>query len=304
MSDLSKLQFFGNAGGTCKRIEQVTRLATQSDVTHIEVGSITWLERFGNEGDIEWIRADGTSVNALGMPNGGEQYYRRYLRQMVEIAHANGKKLGVNIASIKQGDTEKLCQLCVEAGVDFITFNGGCPNVWEEGVQKKIVSHDPRGLERELVTIYSVVRDTDTTRIFLKLTSFGEEHALRNEVASVLSNYPLSLITTNTKTGTNLTREDGKPAISFKSGDQEINVGGMGGTELRPYAEQELQAFHMLLPHHPKVSVGGISEGQHLFDRLKMGAIGGQVATAYYFSNSDPHVFGHILTGYANLIPN
>lgn len=295
-----ELNFFGNAGGTCKRVEHVEALATKSAVTHIEVGSITWLERFGNEGDIHWISADGTSVNALGMPNGGEKYYRRYLRHMVEIAHANGKKLGVNIATINQGDTEKLCELCVEAGVDFITFNGGCPNVWVQGVQKKIVSHDPRGLERELITIFSVVKNID---IIVKLTQFGEEAILRKEVASVLNAFPVKIMTTNTKSGTNLTREDGKPAISFKSGDQKINVGGMGGTALRPYAEQELQEFHALLPHHEKISVGGISEGQHLYDRLKMGAIGGQVGTAYFFTE-DPHVFGHILEGYADLIPN
>ena len=298
---MSELQFFGNAGGTCKRVEQVERLAQRTAITHIEVGSITWLERFGNTGDIEWIRADGTSVNALGMPNGGEQYYRRYLRQMVEIAHANGKQLGVNVASISQGDTEKLCQLCVEAGIDFITFNGGCPNVWVEGVQKKIVSHDPLGLERELKDIFAVV--DRRIEVFVKLTRYGKERGVRDEIASLLNSYPVTLITTNTKPGTNLTREDGKPAISFRSGDDEIHVGGMGGTELRPDAEEELREFRILLPHHPIISVGAISEGQHLYDRLKMGAIGGQVGTAYYFTD-DTRVFGHILSGYGNLLPN
>ncbi|MFZ1655142.1 MAG: hypothetical protein WAT84_04930 [Candidatus Moraniibacteriota bacterium] len=292
--------FFGNAGGTCKTLEDVKKLATRTDVTHIEVGSITWEDRPGNVGDILWLRTDGTSVNALGMNNGGAQYYRRVLPEMIEIAHAHGKKLGVNIAAIDQGDTEKLCQLCVEARVDFITFNGGCPNVWVQGRQKKIISHDPRGLERELKDIFAVVgyRIID---VHMKLTLFAEKHELRREVASVLKPWVVTLLTTNTKPSTSLIREDGKPAISFRSDDQVINVGGMGGTELRPYAEQELREFHTLLPHHPIISVGAISEGQHLYDRLKMGAIGGQVGTAYFFTE-DPHVFGHILTGYANLI--
>lgn len=302
MSDLSELKFFGNAGGTCKTVADVEKLATRTAITHIELGSITWLERFGNKGDIQWIRADGTSVNALGMNNGGEQYYRRHLRHMVEIAHANGKEFGVNIASIEQGDTEKLCQLCIDAGVDFITFNGGCPNVWDEGVQKKIISHDPKGLDRELADIFAVAGGR--LDIYIKLSLYQNDHALRKEIASLLKPYPVTILTTNTKPSTNLTREDGKPAISFKSNGQEINVGGMGGTELRPYAEQELQEFHRLLPHHDIISVGAISEGQHLYDRLKMGAIGGQVGTAYFFT-ADPRVFGHILTGCADIItPN
>lgn len=300
MSDHSQLQFFGNAGGTCKTVADVKKLATKTAITHIEVGSITWLERSGNTGDIHWIRADGTSVNSLGMPNGGEAYYRRYLREMVEIAHANGKKLGVNIATIDQGDTEKLCQLCVEAGVDFITFNGGCPNVWTQGTHKKIVSHDPRGVEREIKTIYAVVGHG--IPVNFKLSLYQGERKLRAEVADALRPYPITLITTNTKPGTNLTREDGKPAISFRSGDQEINVGGMGGTELRPFAEEELCELHALLPDHPIISVGGISEGKHLHDRLQMGAIGGQIGTTYFFSE-DEHVFGHILSGYADLLP-
>ena len=294
-----KLEFFGNAGGTCKTLADVEKLATRTALTHLEVGSITWEDRPGNKGDIQWLRLDGTSVNALGMNNGGESYYRRHLPQMVEITHQNGKKLGVNIASIKQGDTEKLCQLCIEAGVDFITFNGGCPNVWTEGGQKKIISHDPIGLARELKDIYAVVRGK--IDVMVKLSLYQKELSLRREIASLLNNYPVTIITTNTKPNTNLTREDGKPAISFKSGEHVINLGGMGGTELRPYAEQELQEFHTLLPHHEKISVGGISEGQHLYDRLKLGAIGGQVGTAYFFTE-DTRVFGHILTGYAELI--
>lgn len=292
--------FFGNAGGTCKTLENVKKLATRTDVTHIEVGSITLEDRPGNVGNILWLRADGTSVNALGMNNSGAQYYRRVLPEMIEIAHVHGKKLGVNIAAINQGDTERLCQICVEAGVDFITFNGGCPNVWVQGRQKEIISHDPHGLERELKDIFAVVGDR-IIDVHMKLTLFADKAGLRQEIASVLEPWVVTLLTTNTKPGTNLIREDGKPAISFKSGDQEINVGGMGGTELRPYAEQELQEFRRLLPRHPIISVGGISEGQHLYDRLKMGAIGGQVGTAYFFTE-DPRVFGHILAEYANLI--
>lgn len=298
---MTELNFFGNAGGTCKTLEDVEKLA-RSAVTHIEVGSITVLRRGGNEGDIHYIDSKGTSANALGMPNRGLEYYRRVLPEMIAIAKAAGKELIVNIASINPGDTEALCQLCLEMGVRFITFNGGCPNAWAKGVQKKIVSFDPEALAREVATIFSVIGNSGI-QIYVKLSPYGsDEYSIRAEAASVLEPYKVGIIACNTLPNTRMLREDnGKPAISFRSGDQEINVGGMAGTKLKPYALAELSALHLLLPNHPIISVGAISTGEDVIERLHRGAIGVQIGTHYYFSEN-PRIFSDILTEYSNLI--
>jgi dihydroorotate dehydrogenase (fumarate) len=300
MSDISELRFFGNAGGTCKSLEDVQKLS-KSAVTHIEVGSITVLPRAGNDGTIHYINSNGTSVNALGMPNRGLEYYQRVLPKMVTIAEAAGKILVVNIAPINQGDTEILCQLCLAARVKHITFNGGCPNAWSEGKQKKIISFDPEGLSREMVAIHSVVQSPNV-HVNVKLSPYGHQHSLRSEAASVLKPYGVIVVTCNTLPNTKMMREDNnRPAISFRSAEQEIHVGGMGGTDLEPYALQELETFRQLLPTHPLISVGGISKGAHVNERLKRGAHGVQIGSAYYFSD-DPHVFSDILTEYADFI--
>lgn len=301
MINTHEIPYFGNAGGTCKTLEQVRRLAN-SAVTHIEVGSITVLHRDGNIGSsLEYIDSDGTSVNALGMPNQGAPYYRRVLPEMVAIANAAGKELVVNIAPINPGDTEVLCKLCKDAGVHRITFNAGCPNAWADGVQKKIVSFDPSALDREISTVFSVI-ERSGIQVNVKLSPYWFEHALRKEVASVLRPHPVSIITCNTRPNTQRFREDGKsPAISFRSGGQEINTGGMGGFHLEPFARLELTRFCLLLPNHPIISVGGISTGKEVFKRMRMGAHGVQIGTAFYFSN-DSHVFSGILTEYSNFI--
>lgn len=300
MLELLDLKTFGNAGGTCKTLEDVQKLA-RSAVTHIEVGSVTVLDRGGNEGDIHYINSSGTSVNALGMPNKGFEYYRRVLPEMVAIAEAAGKILVVNIAPVNRGDTEILIQLCLDTGVRFITFNGGCPNAWAEGVQKKIVSLDPEALAKEVSTIFSVITGSNV-EVNIKLSTYGTQHTLRAEAASVLKPYPVKIITCNTLPNTRMLREDNrKPAISFRSGDQEINVGGMAGTELRPYALQELKEFRLLLPEHPIVSVGGVSTGSDVLERLQMGAEGVQIGTAYYFTGN-PRIFSDVLTELSALI--
>ncbi len=292
--------FFGNGGGTCKTLDDVKRL-TRTPLSHIEVGTITVKNRPGNTGDVFYVDANGTTWNAIGMTNGGTEYYRRVLPEMVAVAQAAGKELIANIAPIDPGDTEKLCELCHDASVRFITFNGGCPNAWAEGVQKKIVSHDPEALNREVRSVFSVVGGTDIT-VNIKFTPFQGHRILRGEVASVLSPYPVVLLGPNTLPNQERTREEnGRPAISFRSGEKEVHVGGMGGTELLSYAIQELEAFRLLLPDHPFISLGAVSKGADVHERLRRGALGVQVTSAYYASG-DPHVFSDILTEYAALI--
>lgn len=297
------LSFFGNGGGTCKTLDDVMKLA-RAPITHIEVGSITVERRYGNDvngGVVFYADDNGTTWNAIGMTNGGIDYYRRVLPDMLSVANTAGKELVVNIAPINQGDTEKLCQLCVEAGVRFITYNGGCPNAWDQGMQKKIVSHDPEALAREMWSVFSVVRGTNM-RVSVKFTAFMENDALRGEIASVLSPYPVTILGPNTLPNQRPLRPDGKPAISFRSGEQVINTGGMGGTALKPYALRELEAFRRLLPNHPFISVGSIATGEDMYERLRLGAIGVQVTSAYY-TTEDLHVFGRILTEYADCPP-
>lgn len=292
--------FFGNGGGTVKTLADVHALLL-TPLTHIEVGSITVKQRPGNTGNVYYRTENGTTVNALGMPNPGIEGYRETLPAMVRLAHENGKELIANIASVEPGDTKKLCHFCVASGVRYIMYNGGCPNVWADGAQKSIISHDPEGVAREMEMIMDITRDTGIIVIF-KFSPYNGNDSLRRRVAEKLRPYPIWIAGPNTLPNQYRAREQGLPAIDFPSGDGWIRLGGMGGTDLQHIAYEELWIWRNLLPNHPYISLGGISTGHTIYHRLLYGAKGVQVTSAFY-DTDDPHIFSQLLTEYADAIP-
>ena len=292
--------FYGNGGGSCKTLNDVRQL-TFTPVTHIEVGSITVKQRPGNSGDTFYCDDRGTTVNALGMPNPGIEGYREVLPHMAVLAHQTGKVLIANIAPVEAGDTAKLCQLCVESGVRFIMLNAGCPNVWSEGQQKLILSYDPDGLAREVQTAMDMLAGNSRITLAIKLSPYLGNRTLRRSVAQVLDRHPVWIASPNTIPNQYRVKADGQPAINFQSGGDIVHVGGLGGTNIQAMALQELTAFRQLLPNHPFISLGGISTGHDIHERLLGGAHGIQVASAYY-STSDNRIFGRMLEEYASHI--
>ena len=65
-----------NAAGMCKTLDDVGRFCA-APITEVNLGSVTALPREGNSGNTFWIDdATGASLNALGLPNPGLQWYR------------------------------------------------------------------------------------------------------------------------------------------------------------------------------------------------------------------------------------
>jgi dihydroorotate dehydrogenase len=59
----------GNAAGFIKGPGKQFDDMLRSAATQVTIGSITLLERAGNAGNVYQLMEDGTSVNALGLPN-------------------------------------------------------------------------------------------------------------------------------------------------------------------------------------------------------------------------------------------
>ncbi len=282
-----------NAAGTCKTLRDVENLA-RSAVSAIVVGSITSQARMGNEGQVYWP-GQTYSLNSLGMPNPGGDYYGENLPHMVELAHAAGKPLAVNVAGFKPAEYGELAQLAHNGGADFIELNLGCPNVWDDGDQKRIASFDPSGIAAILAEIERRVPDNHPVGV--KLSPYSDPGMLA-EVAQTIKELPISYVaTTNTFPNAFVLDENGKPVIN-------VGLAGMSGAAIKPVGLGQVKQLRQLLPDSVQlVGVGGIANGRDMLDYLRVGACATQAATAYWNSNENPGVFGDILSDYIDQFP-
>lgn len=293
---MSDTILIGNAAGTCKTLEHVSRLA-RSAVDIITVGSITVKPRPGHPGDNHYRDEHGRSINSLGLPNPGLEYYRKHLPEMIEMTGSADKRLSVSIAPIDEGDFEVLAGSCLAAGVPIIEINGGCPNVWKEGVQKRISSFDPKGLRRSLDTLVSMGWNSMTgPEVRFKLSPYSDP-VLLGEVADTLRCYKVTLVASNTFPNAWMFREkNARPAIEFGK-----HLGGYAGSGMKGIALGQVAQFRELLPEHRIVGVGSIETGVDMWHFQLVGADEVQIGSAYYFTE-DLHIYSNILTEYVYII--
>lgn len=288
-----------NAAGTCKTLEQLRKLIGAVDDV-ATIGSIVVDVRAGIDGLPYYRQPDAThgSVNKLGIPSRGIEYYRENLPLMVETAKANGKKLAVSIASLNSGELAVLARLCVDANVDIIEVNVGCAHLMgSDGKQKPLPSYNPSALAANLDEIELVARLDQELRV--KLSPYFDS-VLIAEVADVLKSHPrFTPVFCNTLPNILMRRaEDRAPAIKGNG------LAGHGGSDVfRWIVCGVIKQFQELLPGRRMIGVGGISKGVHVLDYTDIDITNLQVATAFY-DTDDPHVFSDIRREYADTFIN
>ncbi|KQC38554.1 dihydroorotate oxidase [Frankia sp. ACN1ag] len=290
-----------NAAGTCKSVRDVDVFA-RSAVAAIVVGSITRQPRTGNAGNVYWP-GRVYSINALGLPNRGLDYYGAHLPGMVERAHEAGKPLIVSVAGFDVGEYRELAEVVAQAGVDLIELNLACPNVWDGGAQKRIACFDPG----QTAAICTAVGDALLARAGgdpagrvpygVKISPFSDPAALA-ELAAVLAELagrpggPRFVTAVNTFPNALVIDADHRPVV-------DVELAGMSGLALKPVGLGQVRQLRRLLPDTVDiVGVGGVGEGRDVAEYLQAGAAAVQAATAFWNRGEDPSVFGSILAGW------
>nr|WP_101833126.1 dihydroorotate dehydrogenase [Frankia canadensis] len=302
-----------NAAGTCKSMADVEAFA-RSAVAAVMVGSITVHARAGNTGNVYWP-GPSYSVNALGLPNRGLDYYAEHLPRMVSTAHAAGKPLVVSVAGFDVAEYRQLVEAVAPTGVDLIEVNLACPNVWDGGAQKRIACFDPN----QTAAICAAVGDALSARAAegapavpygVKISPFSDPAAL-GELAALLGDLaaagpvgsaglvgsagPRFVTAVNTFPNALVLDAGHRPVI-------DVELAGLSGPALRPIGLGQVRQLRRLLPDTVDVvGVGGIGEGWHVAEYLRAGAVAVQAATAFWNRGEDPSVFGTILSGWADL---
>ncbi|CAB4940038.1 unannotated protein [freshwater metagenome] len=271
-----------NAAGTAKSLDDVARLA-RSPVAAVTLGSITKAARDGNAGEVYASR--GTyAVNALGMPNRGADFYRDVLPEMAGVTHEAGKPLVVSVAGFSPEENGELAHLAAEGGCDLVELNLGCPNVWDDGEQKRIMSFDP-----ELVAASLRAAAGAGVPVGVKLSPLSDPVLLGEVAAAAAGAGVRFVVSCNTFPNGLALRPDGRAAV-------DVGYGGVSGAAMKPVVLGQVSQLRALLPEAVDVvGCGGVRSGQDVRDLLAVGAVATGLATAFWDAGEDPGVFADVL---------
>ncbi len=292
---MDKLPFlYMNAAGWAKSVEQIRILAGVPNLTHIVAGSFTVNYREGNTGGTNFVCLDdGTTINALGLPNGGIPYLKSHGKVMTKIVHDAGKKLVVSGAWFSPEEAGILAETSFEIGADYFERNDGCPNVFDDGKRKEIASYNLELMhEANEAVLYAVGYNEP---VWVKLSPY-ESREEREKVAKLYSESIVrAIVTCNTRPG-RLLKSDRTPYITAKGTD---GNGGIGGTSIKQSAEENARHFCRLLPKKWIIGVGGIANARDMEERLVVGCAGIQIASAFFWSEN-PKVLQDLGNEWAN----
>lgn len=291
----------GPAAGMVRTLADVKKVA-ESAATEITVGTISEEVRTGNKpaegpnGRVYYFDQESrASVNALGIPDHiGADGYGALLSEMVDIAHAAGKRLRVSVGSFKDdNELGRLAAMCYRMGADEVEYNAGCPNIKDAGVPKQIPSYEPILLRNQLAAIKSYA----VGAIAVKLSPIDDY--LIPVVARILNESIIvrRVVAVNTIPDYVMRLPDGTPALNYYGGDgKRYHVGGLAGTPLKKEALRVIWALNKYLdPSITITAAGGIFTGEDAAEYQAIGVNGYHIGTAYY--EYGPRIFVDIAAG-------
>lgn len=245
-----------NAAGTVKTIDDVEHLLA-TPIGTIVVGSITMDQRDGNPG-LPYRCSGVASVNSYGLPNPGLEYYKEWLPEMVARAHDASKRLVLSVAGFNEIEWVDLCSMAVEAGVDAIELNFGCPNVDYHAIW----SFHPDAMRRIVVNVLDVVGGT---AVGVKLSPYSNPQTILHVYEACLQDIAY-IASSNT----------------FPNSFLKNTLGGMGGRALKPIAVGQIRQFRDIVDSDiVLIGVGGVCLPEDVEDYQDAGACAVQVATEF-----------------------
>lgn len=266
----------GLAAGYDKNAEVIAP-ALRLGFGFVETGTVTPQPQLGN--DLPRIFRDPGSaaiINRLGFPNAGMKQFRKNYERFVKSKKRPEGIVGINIGMNKDQprpiDDYRTLIRAMAPLADYITINVSSPNT--KGLRDL---QNQRPLF-ELLTAIKEDREESCSfkpvPILVKLSP-DLEFAAQEEIALTVSEARIDgLIVTNTT----LSRPPELP-IEFA-----IEQGGLSGAPLRGVATQAVRNFYRLTGGKiPIIGVGGISNGQDAYEKIRAGASLVQIYSALVF---------------------
>lgn len=237
------------------------------------IGSISVKLRRPNPGQGYWLHKERFfSLNSFGLPNGGMPYFAKHLPAMVKLAHDQGKPFIANVVGFRQEDYVTLVPFVEKLGVDMVELNFGCPNVWDGGQQKRIISYHAELVQE---TLQAIAQTKPTVPISVKISPLPPD--ILQEVSAVLTKSPIVRAVTACNSYPNAAVTYGTKGI----GDDREVLAGLAGRALKPISLGVVKQLRQLLPRRIDIiGCGGIYSANDVQDYLDAGAKAVQLASA------------------------
>lgn len=208
-----------------------------------------------------------SSINSMGLPNLG---YSEYVKFVPILQKQFEKPVIASISGMSLEDNIVIFNAFNKTGVDLIEFNPGSPNT----IGKPIVGYDVQEMDRLLSAVSKVCELPWGVKLppYFDFVHF-------DEIAKVLTKYPISFITCINSVGNGLVidPEKEKTVIKPKGG-----FGGIGGAAIKYTALANTRKFYELLGDKIQIiGVGGITSGIDVFEFILAGASAVQLGTVY-----------------------
>ncbi|MGT2910229.1 dihydroorotate oxidase [Streptococcus cameli] len=205
------------------------------------------------------------SINSMGLPNNGLDYYLEYLLDLQETEP--NRTFILSLVGLSPDETHEILKT-VEASdyKGLVELNLSCPNV----PGKPQIAYDFETTETILREVFSYF----TKPLGIKLPPYFDMVHF-DQAAAIYNQFPLAFVNCVNSIGNGLYIEDETVAIKPKNG-----FGGLGGEYIKPTALANVHAFYQRLkPEIQIIGTGGVLTGRDAFEHILCGASMVQVGT-------------------------
>lgn len=241
------------AGILCMTQAELDSLVASQSATFV-TKTATLEARPGNP-EPRYYHFKDSSINSMGLPNLGLDFYLEYLSQ-----DARQAQRFLSIAPIQPDDLPHLIEKINQANFPgMIELNLSCPNI----PGKPQTAYDFEQTTTLLEQIFSLSDNAIGVKLppFFDLVHF-------DQMAELLNRYPLTFVTCINSLGNGLVIDDLSVAIKPKQG-----FGGLGGEIVKPTALANVHAFRQRLKDEIHViGAGGVLTGRDVFEHILCGA--------------------------------
>ena len=259
------------AGVACMTVEELEEVR-QSSAGSFVTKTATLEARAGNP-EPRYRDVPLGSINSMGLPNQGIDYYLDYLLSLQESQPE--RTFFLSLVGMSPDETHTLLKKVQNSGFKGITeLNLSCPNV----PGKPQIAYDFEATERILGEAFSYFDKP----LGIKLPPYFDIVHF-DQAAEVFNRHPLKFVNCVNSIGNGMYIEDESVVIRPKNG-----FGGIGGEYIKPTALANVHAFYQRLnPSIQIIGTGGVYTGRDAFEHILCGASMVQIGTALHQQGVD-----------------